>query len=321
MADRAGDHEFVLARSVLRQNRRRGGGKNGQGGKCFHNCEFYFQNTHVRREPIGLFPGRIDFAGLRLVADRRAPRTRPSSSSVTVTDRENVPAALQAAPIDLPINLRQRGVAGTERGNMISAQFLLTAFIVVIIPGTGVIYTLALGLGQGRRAAIWAALGCTFGIVPHLLAATLGLAAILHASALLFNVVKFAGVAYLLWLAYGALKQGGALAIEPNRTADAGPRIARRGALINILNPKLSVFFLALLPPFLSGSPATATAEMALLGGVFMALTFGVFVLYGCFAAAFRDWLLTSERAMAWLNRSFAAIFALLAGRLALERA
>lgn len=204
---------------------------------------------------------------------------------------------------------------------MLSLQFLLTAFVVVIAPGTGVIYTLALGLGRGRRAALWAALGCTAGIVPHLAAATLGLAAILHTSALLFNVVKFAGVAYLLYLAWSSLKADGALAVSADRTDEPGWRIARRGALINILNPKLSIFFLALLPPFLSGNPATATAEMTMLGAVFMAMTFAVFVLYGAFAAAARRWILGSERGMRWLSRSFAAIFAALAGRLALERA
>ncbi|MEM7519923.1 MAG: LysE family translocator [Pseudomonadota bacterium] len=204
---------------------------------------------------------------------------------------------------------------------MISIQFLLTALVVVIAPGTGVIYTLALGLGQGRRAALWAAFGCTFGIVPHLAAATLGLAAVLHTSAVLFMAVKWAGVCYLLYLAWQSLRSGGALAVAENKSRERGWIIARRGALINILNPKLSVFFLALLPPFLSGNAATATYEMALLGAVFMVLTFGVFVLYGVFAASARQWLLGSERAMAWLNRSFAAIFAALAGRLALERA
>ncbi|MEM0935640.1 MAG: LysE family translocator [Pseudomonadota bacterium] len=204
---------------------------------------------------------------------------------------------------------------------MISAQFLITAFVVVIAPGTGVVYTLAIGLGRGRAAAIWAALGCTFGIVPHLAAAVLGLAAVLHTSALLFQVVKFAGVAYLLWLAWQALKSDGALAIRPDAgKVDAWP-IARRGALINILNPKLSIFFLALLPPFLSGTAATATVEMLLLGAVFMAMTFAVFILYGVFAAAARDAILSSERAMRWLNRTFAGVFALLAARLALERA
>lgn len=202
-----------------------------------------------------------------------------------------------------------------------SLQFLITAFVVVIAPGTGVIYTLAIGLGRGRRASAWAALGCTFGIVPHLLAAALGLAAVLHASALLFQAVKFAGVAYLLYLAWAALKADGALAVRPEARAEPGAAIAWRGALINILNPKLSIFFLALLPPFLSGDPATATAEMLGLGAVFMALTLAVFLLYGVFAAAARDRLLASERVMRWLSRGFAAIFAALAGRLALERA
>lgn len=204
---------------------------------------------------------------------------------------------------------------------MLSLQFLITAFVVVIAPGTGVIYTLALGLGQGRRAALWAALGCTFGIVPHLAAATLGLAAVLHTSALLFNVLKFAGVAYLLYLAWQMLQAGGTMAVRAERTAEPGWRIARRGALINILNPKLSIFFLALLPPFLSGNAATATTEMILLGAVFMAMTFAVFVVYGLFAAKARDLVLGSEAVMRWLNRSFAGVFTLLAGRLAFERA
>ncbi len=204
---------------------------------------------------------------------------------------------------------------------MISLHFLLTAFVVVLAPGTGVIYTLALGLGQGRQAALWAALGCTLGILPHLAAATLGLAAVLHSSAMLFQIVKIAGVAYLLYLAWQAVKSGGTLAITSKRTTQSGLKIAQRGALINILNPKLSIFFLALLPPFLSGNASSATLEMALLGSVFMALTFVIFVLYGLFAATARDYVLGSERVLAWLNRGFAAIFAGLAARLAMERA
>ncbi|WP_281708970.1 LysE family translocator [Phaeobacter italicus] len=205
---------------------------------------------------------------------------------------------------------------------MISVQFLLTAFVVVLAPGTGVLYTIALGLGQGRRAAIWAALGCTAGIVPHLAAATLGLAAVLHTSAVLFQAVKIAGVLYLLYLAWQMLRSDGALSLSAERRAqDGGIKIAKRGALINVLNPKLSVFFLALLPPFLSGAPDTATQEMVLLGGIFMAMTFAVFVLYGLFAAQARRMILGSDTVIKWLNRSFAALFGALAARLAMERA
>lgn len=204
---------------------------------------------------------------------------------------------------------------------MLSLQFLITAFVVVVAPGTGVIYTLAVALGRGPRASLWAALGCTFGIVPHLFAAALGLAAVLHASALLFQVVKFAGVAYLIYLAWGMLRSDSALNIKSDAVAESGWRIARRGALINILNPKLSIFFLALLPPFLSGNAATATTEMTLLGVVFMAMTFAVFALYGLFASLARDRLLGNARMMKIMNRTFAAAFSALAVRLAAERA
>ncbi|MGA1684396.1 MAG: LysE family translocator [Gemmobacter sp.] len=205
---------------------------------------------------------------------------------------------------------------------MISLQFLLTAFVVVLAPGTGVIYTLAVGLGRGRAASVAAAAGCTAGIVPHLAAAMAGLAAVLHASALLFTAVKLAGVAYLVWLAWQALAAGGALNIaEGEVRRESGWAVARRGALINILNPKLSIFFLALLPPFLSGQAGTAAAEMAVLGAVFMAMTFAVFVLYGAFAAEARALILGRPAVLRWMNRGFAAAFAALAARLALERA
>lgn len=202
---------------------------------------------------------------------------------------------------------------------MLSISFLITAFIVCIIPGTGVIYTLAIALGQGRRAAIAAAFGCTLGVVPHLLAATLGLAAVLHTSALLYQIVKFAGVVYLAYLAWQALKSDGLLAMRGDAPVQSGFAIIRRGALINILNPKLSIFFLALMPPFLSGSATTVTGEMILLGTVFMAITFATFVFYGVFAALARDKVLQSASVMRWLNRSFAALFAALGARLAVE--
>ena len=205
---------------------------------------------------------------------------------------------------------------------MISLHFLLTAFVVVLAPGTGVIYTLAVGLGRGRAASVAAAAGCTAGIVPHLAAAMAGLAAVLHASAMLFTAVKLAGVAYLVWLAWQALAAGGALNIAEGEVGrESGWAVARRGALINILNPKLSIFFLALLPPFLSGQAGTAAAEMAVLGAVFMAMTFAVFVLYGAFAAEARALILGRPAVLRWMNRGFAAAFAALAARLALERA
>lgn len=198
-------------------------------------------------------------------------------------------------------------------------QFLITAFVVCLAPGTGVIYTLATGLGRGARAAALAAIGCTLGIVPHLTAAVLGLAAVMHTSAVLFSIVKWAGVAYLLYLAWQSLRSGGALGVSSDPAPQPAWVVIRRGILLNLLNPKLSIFFLALLPPFLSGNPATATLEMATLGLTFMAMTLGVFLIYGIFAAQARAYILHSPRVMRWLNRTFAALFAALAVRLSAE--
>ncbi|MCC0037425.1 MAG: LysE family translocator [Brucellaceae bacterium] len=197
--------------------------------------------------------------------------------------------------------------------------FLLTALIVVLIPGTGVIYTLAIALGRGGPASVSAAFGCTIGIVPHISAAILGLAALLHASALLFQTVKFAGVLYLLWMAWSALREKGMLDAQPERSAMSHAAIIRRGFLINILNPKLSVFFLAFLPQFVPPDTANPAMTMAFLGAVFMAMTFIVFVIYGQVASLVRERVLASRSLMVWMRRSFAAAFALLGLRLALS--
>lgn len=201
-----------------------------------------------------------------------------------------------------------------------SPEFLVTALVVVVAPGTGVIYALATGLTRATRAAIAAALGCTFGIVPAMMAAILGLAALLHSSAVAFQIVKWAGVVFLLYLAWGTLKQRGTMQIEATDDGRSLLAIAVKGMLVNILNPKLSLFFLAFLPQFLSGDPAAFTRELPGLGGVFMLMTFAVFVVYGAFAALERDRVLQSPRIMTWMRRAFAATFAGLGLKLALER-
>ena len=202
-----------------------------------------------------------------------------------------------------------------------SIEFLITALIVVLAPGTGVVYTLATGLSQGRLASIAAAFGCTLGIIPAILASVFGLAALFHSSALLFQTVKFAGVAYLLYLAWQTLKDRGTLRVSgegmPARSLFA---VARNGFLINILNPKLSVFFLAFLPQFVSPEAASPILQMLLLSAVFMAMTFAVFVVYGQFSGLMRDRVLSSARAMAWMRRSVALAFAGFGVKLALSR-
>lgn len=199
-----------------------------------------------------------------------------------------------------------------------SLDFLLTSLIVVVSPGIGVVYTVATGLGRGPRASVIAAFACTLGIVPHIAAAVLGLAALLHTSALAFQLLKYAGVAYLLFMAWQALRERGALKVEPQAGARSAAQIVVTGILINILNPKLSLFFLAFLPQFVSAQEQAPLARMLMLSAVFMLMTFVVFVLYGLAAAAVRDHVVSRPQVMVWMRRAFAGAFAALGAKLAL---
>jgi threonine/homoserine/homoserine lactone efflux protein len=193
-----------------------------------------------------------------------------------------------------------------------SLSFLLTSLIVIVSPGTGVLYTLAAALSRGSRASIAAAFGCTLGIVPHIAAA------MLHTSALAFSALKWLGVVYLLFMAWQALRERGALQVERRVDARSGTKVIVTGFLINILNPKLSIFFLAFLPQFIAADQGRPVARMLELSTAFMAMTFAVFVVYGLFAASVRDRIVTRPKAMTWLRRAFAGGFAALGARLAL---
>jgi threonine/homoserine/homoserine lactone efflux protein len=199
-----------------------------------------------------------------------------------------------------------------------SWEFLITSFIVVIAPGTGVLYTLAAGLSRGGRASVVAAFGCTLGIVPHMAAAILGVAALLHTSAVAFQTFKYLGVAYLLYMAWNTLRERGALKVENDIGARSALRVTLTGILINILNPKLSIFFLAFLPQFVSANEPHPVPQMIELSVVFMVMTFVVFVGYGLFAASIRDRVITRPRVLTWMRRSFAAAFVGLGIKLAL---
>jgi threonine/homoserine/homoserine lactone efflux protein len=196
-------------------------------------------------------------------------------------------------------------------------EFLITSFIVVVSPGTGVLYTLAIGLSRGARASIVAALGCTLGIVPHIAAAIMGLAALLHTSALAFEMFKYAGCAYLLYMAWMTWRDRSPIEVEKQLDARSVAQIAGKGILINILNPKLSIFFLAFLPLFVNPDEPRAVTLMLNLSAVFMLMTFVVFVGYGLFAASIRDHVVTRPRIVTWMRRTFAGAFVVLGARLA----
>lgn len=199
-----------------------------------------------------------------------------------------------------------------------SIEFLLTTLAIVASPGTGVVYTLAAGLSRGGPAGVLAAFACTLGIVPHLAAALTGLAALLHASAVAFEIVRYAGVAYLLFMAWQSLRQTGAMRIEARTDARSVRRVLLDGVLLNLLNPKLSIFFVAFLPQFIPTGEQHVLARMLELSGVFMIATFVIFSIYGVCAAAVRDRVVGSARVMAWMRRSFAAAFLALGAKLAL---
>ncbi|CCF19758.1 Lysine exporter protein (LYSE/YGGA) [Pseudorhizobium banfieldiae] len=201
---------------------------------------------------------------------------------------------------------------------MMSIEFLLTSLVIVASPGTGVLYTLAAGLSRGAKASIVAALACTLGIVPHIAAAVTGLAAVLHASALAFEIIKYLGVAYLLYMAWRTIMDRGTLSVDEERAPRSLRQTIVDGILLNILNPKLSIFFFAFLPQFVSPTQAGALPKMLVLSGVFMALTFIVFIGYGVFAAAMRRHVISRPAVVTWMRRTFAAAFVAMGAKLAL---
>ncbi len=205
--------------------------------------------------------------------------------------------------------------------NSVSIEFLITSLVVIASPGTGVLYTLAAGLSRGPRASVVAAFGCTLGIVPHMIAAVMGLAALLHTSALAFQTLKYLGVIYLLFMAWSALRErGGGLSVEREEAGGARSelQVTVTAVLINILNPKLSIFFLAFLPQFVSADEPRPLSRMVLLSAVFMLLTFVVFAGYGLFAASIRRRVVSRPRVLVWMRRAFAAAFVALGAKLAL---
>ena len=199
-----------------------------------------------------------------------------------------------------------------------SVDFLLVSLVVIVSPGTGVLFTLAAAIARGSRAGVIAAFGCTLGIVPHMLAAIVGLAAVIQASALAFQTVKFLGVGYLLYLAWSTLRQHGALKVEKDVAPRSAARVIVAAIVVNLLNPKLSVFFFAFLPQFVRPGESNPIGHMLVLSAAFMLLTFLVFALYGLLAAMAREHILARARVVTWMRRLFAGAFVALAARLAL---
>jgi threonine/homoserine/homoserine lactone efflux protein len=201
----------------------------------------------------------------------------------------------------------------------VSWSFVLTSFVICVSPGIGALFTMGAGLARGTRAGLLAAFACTLGTVPHAVAALTGLAAVLHASGVAFQAVKYAGVAYLLWMAWSTWRDTGALRVDTDGSPAGVRAVITTGITANLLNPKLTLFFFAFLPQFVpAGSPDTLL-RMAGLSTVFMAMTFVTFAAYAVAAGALRDRVLTRPRLVTRIRKVFAASFLLLSARLAVE--
>jgi len=189
-----------------------------------------------------------------------------------------------------------------------SAAFLLTTFVIVATPGTGVLYKLAAGLARGPRASVVAACGYTLGIVPHMVAAITVLAAIMHTSAVAFQALKYLGVAYVLFTAWRIARDNSALTVDET-AAKPALGVITSAILINILNPKLTIFFFAFLPQFVGRGEAHPSLRMLEFSGVFMLVTLVVFVAYGAFPGAVRGQIISRPKVMTWMRRCFGGSF------------
>jgi threonine/homoserine/homoserine lactone efflux protein len=200
----------------------------------------------------------------------------------------------------------------------VSIEFLLTSLVVILIPGTGVVYTVSSSIGGGRRRGLFAAVSCTLGILPHMLAAMLGLSGIMHAGSVVFEVVRWAGVAYLVFMGFSMIRDAGTLPLDDQGApGDSAGAIVWRGVLLNVLNPKLTLFFFAFLPQFLDASPGLLDVKLIELGGIFMLMTLAVFAVYAIASAAIRDLVLAAPVARRWIERAFGAILIGFAAKLA----
>jgi threonine/homoserine/homoserine lactone efflux protein len=197
-----------------------------------------------------------------------------------------------------------------------SIAFLLTSLAIVATPGTGAILTIAAGLRGGRRLSVVTAFGCTLGIVPHLITAITGTAVLLRAGAVAFDALKFAGVAYLVYMAWNTWRDSGILTVSDNEPAPTW-RTITNAVLANLLNPKLTLFFFAFLPQFVSPRHGNALLQMLTLSAVFMAMTFIVFSGYGLFASGMRKHVISKPRIVRRIQRTFSISYVGLGAKLA----
>lgn len=199
---------------------------------------------------------------------------------------------------------------------MSTLSFLISSLIIVLIPGTGVIYTITTGFTKGKRASILAALGCTVGIIPHLCLSITLSSLLLQMGSSVFNIVKIFGMFYLLYLGIGMIISKSNPSFESTQGSLQALAIVRQGILINLLNPKLTIFFLSFLPQYIGSSKQDYFVSSLELGLVFMFLTVIVFICYGTLAGSTKKLIEKSPRTINILQKCFGLIFVIFAFQL-----
>jgi len=196
--------------------------------------------------------------------------------------------------------------------------FVASGILLNLVPGQDTLYILGSSIGEGRRIGVASALGISAGCIVHTCLAALGLSAILATSAAAFLVVKLAGAAYLIYLGFSALRaKTGAMGPLPKAASTSVARAFRRGVVTNVLNPKVALFFLALLPQFIDPASATKVAAFLALGLTFVATGTAWCLVLALAAASVRGFFAAQPRAFAWLSRASGALFVFLGLRLA----
>lgn len=190
-----------------------------------------------------------------------------------------------------------------------SVAFLLTSLVIVAMPGTGALISLSAGVSRGARASIVSAAGCTLGIVPHLVAAVTGTAALLRASGIAFDALRIVGIAYLMFMAVATWRDRSELSLDRQQPRRSPVRVIGSAMAANVLNPKLTVFFFAFLPQFVPPHAPHELERLWLLSGVFMAMTFVVFVAYGVAASVLRRHLVERIGVVRRVRQLFAVSF------------
>ncbi|WP_226582696.1 LysE family translocator [Halobacillus litoralis] len=181
-------------------------------------------------------------------------------------------------------------------------SFLGVALLLTFSPGPDILFVIAQSISQNKKAGIITALGLCTGLIVHISAAALGVSAVIYQSAIAFDVVKYAGAVYLLYLAWQSFRDKGSTLISEGQKSLTYNSLYKKGILMNILNPKVSLFFLALLPQFVNRSSGYVPLQMTLLGGIFLLQAFGVFVLVSLLSDKIRSLLIRNTQVAGKLN-------------------